>query len=46
MPDRADPRNKFLPSLRMFGRVKLPRRRGRMIDRLAGPAGPADDLPD
>ncbi len=32
--------NQFVPSLGEFGRVKLPRRRGRMLDRLARPAEP------
>ena len=37
--------NQFVPSLGEFGRVKLPRRRGRMLDRLARPVDPDDSEP-
>jgi hypothetical protein len=37
--------NQFVPSLGDFGRVKLPRRRGRMLDRLARPVEPDEGEP-
>jgi hypothetical protein len=37
--------NQFVPSLSEFGRVKLPRRRGRMLDRLGRPHEVEDDRP-
>jgi hypothetical protein len=37
--------NQFEPSLAEFGRTKMPRRRGRMLDRLARPADPEEAEP-
>lgn len=37
--------NQFEPTLGEFGRARLPRRRGRMLGRLARPADPGSDSP-